>query len=328
MGKIGQDLQATIIMPVHNGATVLREVFNSLEKQNHKERVKEILLINDDSKDESQHILEEYQDKNSYKTRIIVHKKSLGLAASLNHGIKLSKTDYFILMQQDVILRDLDSLKKITEPFLTDKEVVATYAIMLHPYEVWKTYNFWQKCLFARFVNEEMPSDVKFNCIKKTNLLFDEKSYRTAEEHFDYRERLKKYGKIIQTDVRIVHLHSQNKNFSLIDWLKKESQWAEGYGVNLRKYPLTILKIYPKELLLSFLRPALLISLFINWHSLNRIGLLIFILFSFLYTKLVYLKCYQDPRVLVLPLIIFLILIFYSFYFLKGLILKKQTLGR
>ncbi|MCK5510894.1 glycosyltransferase family 2 protein [Candidatus Parcubacteria bacterium] len=316
--------QITILIPVFNGGTTLRDVFDSLEKQNNKKIIKEIIIINDGSSDASHDIILDYKKKSSYSIMIIKNEKSTGLAINYNRGIQISKTDYIILMHQDIVLEDMDSFAKIFQPF-QNSNVAAAYPALLHPYKVWTAYNFWQKCLFSRFVSKRHTRFTgKFDCVKKIkDLKFNSSLYRTAGEDLDYEMRCSKYGKVVLADLDVVHLHNKDNNFSLKQLIKKESQLAECYGVNLRRY---FLKTKIKDIILLIFRPMILLGLFINIFFINRLALLILLLFCFYYTKLAYLKCYKDFKIIILPFINFICLICYSFYFIKGFIYAKQKI--
>ncbi|MBU3978370.1 glycosyltransferase [Patescibacteria group bacterium] len=248
----------TIIIPVYNNFTTIQEVFDSLEKQNHKELIEEIIIIDDNSNDNTRNLIEKYQNESSFKTKLIIHTKSNGLAANYNEGIELSKTDYFILMHADIVLIGYNSFSKMLEPLLKNEDVIASYPIILHPYSVWKDYNFWQKCLFSRFVGKRLKMITgKFDCFNKKLLLnriglFNETTYRTAGEDSDIKIRINKIGKlkVFSSGIEIIHLHNKDFNFSLKKLIKKEAQLAEAQGAVLRKYGI----LNTKGFILSFFR--------------------------------------------------------------------------
>ena len=124
-------------------------------------------------------------------------------------------------------------------------------------------------------------------------------------------------------DFKVIHIHNRDNNFSLKQFIKKESQLAECYGVNLRRY---FKKTKIKDIIILVFRPIILLGLFVNIFFINELALLIILLFCFYYTKLVYLKCYKNSRVVILPFVNFVSLIYYSFYFVRGFIYAKQKI--
>jgi len=87
----------SVILPVYNGALYLREAIESILNQTYTNF--EFIIINDGSKDNSEEIIKSYNDN-----RIIyISQKNIGLAATLNIGIKISKGKYIARMDQDDI---------------------------------------------------------------------------------------------------------------------------------------------------------------------------------------------------------------------------------
>ncbi len=314
----------TIVMPIYNGASTLQQVFDALEQQQDKERVEEIICIDDRSTDASAQMIDDFSRSSAYKVRHATHTKSCGLAASYNEGMHLSTTSLVTLMHQDIVLLDTQSFSKIMLPH-NDKTVVVSYPTILHPKFVWVTYNFWQRCYFSRLVDTEVPKLTgKFDCINKNyNLLFDEKTYRTAGEDHDYEVRSKRLGSIVPSGLKIVHIHSSNPNFSVKDWLKKEIQLAECYGVNFRRY---FKNTHIKDMILLLTRPLLLVTLLVPVFPIRLLALLALILFTLTYTWRVYVNNFSDIRIILLPLVTTLSVVLYSIYFFKGILYGKQKL--
>ena len=85
-------------MPVYNGEKYLKEAIDSILGQTFTDF--ELLLINDGSIDESDSIIQSYNDK---RIKYIKNKKNLGLIKTLNKGIKLAKGEYIARMDADDI---------------------------------------------------------------------------------------------------------------------------------------------------------------------------------------------------------------------------------
>lgn len=318
-------LNATIVMPVYNGASTLSEVFKLLETQKNKDLVKKLIVINDNSSDESLSIIEKYSQRSSYNCVIINSKSNNGLAKNYNIGIERARTSLVITMHQDILLTDKNSFFKIMDPF-KDEKVGASYPTLLHPREVWETYNFWQKAMFSRFVGKRIPLLTgKFDCYSMDALRivgnFDNKTFRTSGEDGDLKHRLQAAQlKMIPARVEVVHVHNREKKFSVKQYVKKEAQIAEGQGVKLRKYGPGSLKNF----LMVFFRQIILIGLLIPY--INIIFLFILIIFMFSYTRLVYFTKDSFFNKLILPFVNFSLLPISTFYSLRGFLSKKQVL--
>ncbi len=87
----------TICVPTHNRAKYIGRAIRSLIGQSFEKKNFEIIVVDDGSKDNTSLILSSF--KNDIK--IIRNKKKLGLSASLNKAIKLSRSKYFLRVDSD-----------------------------------------------------------------------------------------------------------------------------------------------------------------------------------------------------------------------------------
>jgi len=90
--------RVTVLMSVYNGESYLREAVDSILNQTFKDF--EFIIINDASTDETYEILNSYSDP---RIRIHTNKKNLGVAKSLNVGLKISKGNYIARQDADDI---------------------------------------------------------------------------------------------------------------------------------------------------------------------------------------------------------------------------------
>lgn len=87
----------TVLMPVYNGADYLAESIDTILGQTLRDF--EFLIINDGSKDGSQAILEAYTARDP---RIrVVQQPNMGLAATLNKGLSMARSDFVARQDQD-----------------------------------------------------------------------------------------------------------------------------------------------------------------------------------------------------------------------------------
>lgn len=105
----------SVAMATYNGARFLREQLDSLYKQT---RVPDEVFVSDDnSKDETANILEEYHQQ--YGLRYVVNKRSLGVNKNFEQAIRSCTGDYIIICDQDdvwfpnKIQVSLDKIKEI-----------------------------------------------------------------------------------------------------------------------------------------------------------------------------------------------------------------------
>lgn len=91
-------MELSIIVPIYNVEEYLRECLESLYKIKGIE--KEIILVNDGSKDNSYKIIEEYKEKYPDITKVI-NKKNGGLSSARNCGLREAKGEYISFIDSD-----------------------------------------------------------------------------------------------------------------------------------------------------------------------------------------------------------------------------------
>lgn len=101
----------SIILPVHNGEKYLRESLDSCVNQTYKNI--EIIIVDDESTDNTPTILKEYA-KNDCRINIIRTKKQKALGNVINVGIRKSSGKYIVRMDSDDIMY-LDRIEKQTK---------------------------------------------------------------------------------------------------------------------------------------------------------------------------------------------------------------------
>ena len=95
-------MKVSIIIPVYKGESTIVETLDSLIRQSIS--FSELMIFNDGSPDNSAVIISEYLKKKKIRnSKLINHKKPLGLTAAYNEGMKLSKSELVVTMHQDVI---------------------------------------------------------------------------------------------------------------------------------------------------------------------------------------------------------------------------------
>jgi len=101
----------SVIIPVYNGASYLKQSVNSVENSNFKDW--EIILVNDGSTDQSENVCLNLQKKNK-KIRVYSFKKNKGLSRTLNFAILKAQGKYIARLNQDDLMLP-DRLEKQTD---------------------------------------------------------------------------------------------------------------------------------------------------------------------------------------------------------------------
>jgi glycosyltransferase involved in cell wall biosynthesis len=110
----------SVIVPVYNAAAYLPDLFASLLAQTH--APKEVIFVNDGSKDQSETLIKEFQAHAPFPVRYILQENS-GSSASRNRGLAEAKEAYVIFLDSDDLLVP-DRIEKDQERFTTNPDLV------------------------------------------------------------------------------------------------------------------------------------------------------------------------------------------------------------
>lgn len=92
--------RVTVLMPVRNGERYLGEALDSILGQTFRDF--EFLVIDDGSTDRTGEILSKCGDE---RLRVVRHHSGVGVAATLNEGLRLARTEYVVRMDADDVSR-------------------------------------------------------------------------------------------------------------------------------------------------------------------------------------------------------------------------------
>jgi len=106
----------TVVIPIYNSETYLKKTINSVLTQIKNDL--QLILVNDNSTDNSLKICREFKNKNKNKNIIIINnKKNLGPGKSRNIGIEKAKGKYICYLDSDDFLIS-NTLKKIKKKII------------------------------------------------------------------------------------------------------------------------------------------------------------------------------------------------------------------
>ena len=317
------DPRISIVMPMRNAASTVARTVESLLSQ--ELPFDELLVVDDASTDDSVEILRESLSASNREYRLIRHQASVGLAESYNDGIRNSTGDLIVTLHSDVVLLSHTALDMLVLPFRKSGTVVAAYHQVDHPLNVWRTYNFWQKCFFSRQAGvRQRGLDGKFDCFLRSALnavgLFDSKAFRCAGEDGDIVRKLSKKGEVVASDAVILHLHSLDPSFGVRDIVFKHAQYAESQGAIYRRYG--ILSV--RDFMRTFFREGLVIMLLVPWLRVPATVLTIAYLVG--YSRRLYAHEWRNPRMLLVPFLNVFLLLVSCYASFRGFARGKQTL--
>lgn len=134
-----KNLTITVGIPAFNEEENLKKIIPLLLKQK-EVNIREIVVSLDGSKDQSANILKSISSK---KISIIINKDRKGIARGINQIFQKSQTEYLVLLDADIIIKNPKYLKRLVEPLVKKRVDVASSKIAEE-----KPQNYFQEILF------------------------------------------------------------------------------------------------------------------------------------------------------------------------------------
>lgn len=113
-------MKLSIVIPVYNEEKTVAQVLKKVSQVKFKNVVKEIIVIDDGSKDKT---LETIKALKLRSIKLISHKKNQGKGAAVRTGIKKATGDYIVIQDADLEY-DPEDIKKLLVPIQTKKSDV------------------------------------------------------------------------------------------------------------------------------------------------------------------------------------------------------------
>ncbi len=196
---------------------------------------KEIIVVNDNPKLKIPDSILKLEKQR--KIKIVNNVKNLGMAGSLNAGIKASKTNTILFTCHDYFFESNQWIRHIVEKLYSDKKLGTIGSVVRLPIEEWKNYSFLNKLFTFRHMLK--PSRNLHSCYKREVFnklgLFDSKNFKRGGEDGDFYSKVIKAGyKTGCIEDSLIHKH-YNKDDSLLKILRKEYEYGRSHGARKRK---------------------------------------------------------------------------------------------
>ena len=314
----------SVIIPAYNGAKTIEKVLESIFSQKYDGNI-EVIVVNDHSTDNTLEVVKQYD------VTVVNNEVNIGLAKSVNKGVKKAKYDIACIIHEDTVLIDSEWFKKLV-PYLMEDDVAIVTSPVILPKDVYDNFGFWEKALFSWEVNDTSYnsvttlnySDGKNDIFKKDIFLrfggFDGDTYRVACEDVDLSKRFQKAGyKILSVPVPVYHMHSSHATGLSTILFEKNPRLSEGQGVLFRKYRFRALGINNQ-----IFKTFAIIALFFPFNPTRILGALYIAVIIFGNAIRAF-KVMKDPKVFMLiPPIKLLDYFVDVFYFWKGFLTGRQ----
>lgn len=233
-------IDLSIIVPIYNVEEYLEECLKSIYKLNIK---KEIILVNDESPDNSKIIIEKYKELYPEET-IVINQKNKGLSGARNSGLERAKGEYISFIDSDDYI-DTQKYEQLFEKVKNQNLdiIVGDYLKFennqifqgrrideqIKKMEIVTGKEYLEKCIKFNSFREEVWDDI-FNreFLIKNNLKFKEKLLH--EDTLFFIQALIKAKKVKYFDVKF-YMYRQRQG-SIMSTLKLKNYQHKIYIVN------------------------------------------------------------------------------------------------
>lgn len=96
-------MKITIIIPMYNSENTIIDALDSIKSQTRLDSVKEIIIINDGSTDNSEFIVKEYINNHTNMPIKLVTTENRGVSSARNLGMKMATSEWIALLDSDDI---------------------------------------------------------------------------------------------------------------------------------------------------------------------------------------------------------------------------------
>jgi len=240
-----KDPLISIVIPTWRSPYTLSRVLEAVANIDYPEKRIEVIIVNDEADSDTENVVKEFECRYSNKfLRVIYEKNSVreGVSRARNKGIMLSKGEYILLLDDDV-LPDPGVIRRLLEHFRVHPNLGAVTALYLHkPPSLPELLSALPYLGSVRETHSRLGTGsciIPRHVIEKVGLFNEKLGYPyTVYEDWEYGVRIRKAGFKLLIDGRVVlhHLHRPRASTTL--------------ATATRSSTLRILKA-----LLSYLRP-------------------------------------------------------------------------
>ncbi len=128
----------SVIIPAYNEE---KRILNVIKPSLKTDIVKEVIVIDDGSKDKTSEVVKSYMkklsEKNKKRIRLIQHKKNKGKAKAMETGVKKAKSKYILFLDADLKNLKPEDIKKLCLPVLL-KKVDITLSLRKNSLDIFK----------------------------------------------------------------------------------------------------------------------------------------------------------------------------------------------
>jgi len=199
----------SVVIPFRNNGKDASECIKSLLNQTYPKNKYELILVNNNSNDKSEKLIEPYLDK-----LILVDEKKIGRASARNRGISVSKGEIIALIDSDCIA-DEDWVKKLASSFESNEVNVVAGEIKAYNPKTDIEIFYGQLLSQKKFLSEEFPyagtANLAFRRYISEEILFDTDFVFKEDVDFCWKLQEKGYKINYQPKAIVYHKYVSTK---------------------------------------------------------------------------------------------------------------------
>mgnify|MGYP001272506275 CR=1 FL=1 len=270
--------EISVVMPVYNSEKFLIEAIESILNQTYKNF--ELLLIYDDSSDNSLSIIKKFQEED--ERIILVYGDGEKIVGALNKGIKKSKGRYIARMDSDDISLPSRFAKQITHMQNFSLDICGGHSLLIDKDNVINGLGVMPRshdlCALSMIFRVPFPHPgvmIKKSFLIENNLEYGQSKYLIAEDFDMWVRMFSKGAKFGNIDDIIIQYRILDNSLSIINTTasKKDVKGlVKEFRLNHQKYLLKVIK-ETKINLLSEVEKSLIARYLIN-RALTRFDIL------------------------------------------------------
>lgn len=217
--------KVSVIIPTYNRSEKLDKTIKSIERQKYPKDKVEIIIINDNSSDNTRDVISKLE-KNNKQITYLDNKKNLGPAASRNKGVNVARGDYLFFTDDDCIVPSnwiqtyVDRVKKDKSIGGVGGKLVPNTNNTIAKIEVLKNKVLGIGIDAEVEGNEEVPVGFTNNMMYLSEAFkkigyFNENFKIPAGEDVEFKNRVAKEFKLVFLPVEVIHNQEYNLDYLL-----------------------------------------------------------------------------------------------------------------
>ncbi len=239
--ELGYDPMFSVIVPAFNEEDSIKGTLQSLVDLDYPKNKKEIIVVNDGSKDGTQEIVERFISANASDNIRLLNQENQGKGKAMNNALELVSGEFFACLDADSFIKP-DALKFML-PYFSDEKVAAVCPLL----KVKKPENILQKVQWYEYIINMFYKhlNAKLDCIHvtpgpfsvfRTKVIKDLGGYdeETITEDLEIAIRLQKHHYKLMQDFDAVVETVAPKTWKTL--FKQRTRWYKGSVDNTVAY--------------------------------------------------------------------------------------------